>query len=96
MNIVSFLPVERLDDLVKATGFDLEGIDYEYKYRWLLERIALLKDQARQVAIVRDNDDIRKLVAEIQSERQWSHGLEGTIQALQAELEKYRRKDPHA
>lgn len=88
--IVSFLPVERLDDLVAATGFKLDRVDAEYKFRWLLERIGMLRERAAMADILHDNPSKADLEAVIQAERRWSAGLSNTIGALQAELESLR------
>ncbi len=85
--IVSYLPVEYLDGLVAATGFNLGESNYEYKYKWLMERIRILGDQSKEVAILRDNPEKSQLVAVIQQERRWSAVLSNTITALQAEIE---------
>lgn len=90
--IVSYLPVEALNQLVAATGFNLEGTDWEYKYTWLLERIGMLKQQADMANIVHDNQTTDKLVALVEHERRWSAGLQNTIAAYQVELEDLRRK----
>lgn len=90
--IVSYLPAERLDDLIAATGFDLESYPYEHKYRWLLERIGMLRERSDAANIVHDNPEISQLVALIQYERRWSAGLTNTIAGLQAELERLRNR----
>lgn len=91
--VVSYLPVEALFALVRATGYDLDGSTPEYQYRWLLERIGMLRDEAKAAAILHDNPKVGDLVALVQSERCWSAGLSSTILALQVELENLRRNN---
>lgn len=89
--IVSFLPAERLDDLVAATGFNLEGTDYEYKYRWLLERIGIMREATEQAATLHDNPTTGDLLALLTQERRWAKSTQNTIASLMVELEKLRR-----
>ncbi len=89
-----YMPADALDALIDATGFGASfeaGGDYDYKYRWLLERIGMMKQDRDAAAIVHDHPEIADLVAVIKTERAWSAGLSQTIQTLQAELERLRR-----
>jgi hypothetical protein len=81
--IVTFLSADGLDNLVKATGFDLSNATYEYKYSWLLERIGMLRKDSEAAAILHDNPDKQDLISVIQKEREWSRKLQETINALQ-------------
>jgi hypothetical protein len=81
--IVTFLSADGLDNLVKATGFDLSNASYEYKYFWLLERIGMLRKDSEAAAILHDNPDKQDLISVIQKEREWSRKLQETINALQ-------------
>jgi hypothetical protein len=92
MNIVTFIPAERLDDLVAASGFNLGDSGYEYKYTWLLERIGMLRRDSEVAALLHDNPDKRDLVAAIQRERDWSKGLQSTIDSLMIECEALRKE----
>jgi hypothetical protein len=92
MAIISFLPVECLDALVTATGYNLDTVlDYEYKYTWLLERIGMLRLDSEAAAIIHDNPEQHQLVALIQQERLWSKGLQNTVAAMQAEYSDLRK-----
>jgi hypothetical protein len=81
--IVTFLSADSLDNLVKATGFDLSGATWEYKYDWLLIRIGMLRKDSEAAAILHDNPDKQDLISVIQREREWSAKLQETINALQ-------------
>lgn len=88
--VIQFLPVECLDALVAATGFDLAETSYDYKFTWLVERIGMLRKDSEAAAIVHDNPQVSDLVAVIQEERAWSAGQQNTINAMTVELEKLR------
>lgn len=91
--ILAFLPAERLDDLVVATGFTLgEYVPYETKYQWLLERIGMLRRDSEAAAILHDNPEKNDLVAVIQRERDYNKALQSTITALTSECENLRKK----
>lgn len=91
-SVISFLPVACLDQLVEATGFNLGPDNYDYKLKWLIERIGMLRESADKAAIVHDNPTVADLTALIQQERRWSAGLDNTIQGMMAELEVLRGK----
>ena len=75
-----------------ATGFALDNVPWEYKYRWLLERIGMLRERANMADIIHDYPDRNDLIAVIQLERRWSAGLSQTIAALQVEIDNLRKK----
>ncbi len=83
--IVTFLSAEGLDNLVRATGFDLADASWEYKYRWLLERIGMLRRDSEAAAILHDHPEKQELISVIQKEREWSKSLQETINALQSD-----------
>lgn len=88
--IVSYLPAERLNDLIEATGFDLGNAGWEYRFAWLKERIGILREQAARGNILHDNPKESDLIALIQHERRYSQAQRNTIEGLRAEIEKLR------
>lgn len=85
-----YMSVDCLDALVSATGFTLDNVDVKYKYHWLLERISMLRVEAERGNILHDNPEKADLVTLVQRERRWNDGVQATLAALQAEVEKLR------
>lgn len=83
-----------IDELIRATGFDqvtepTYGI--EYKCRWLLERIQIMKRDSCNSGIVQDNPEIKALVALTNHERATTEAYSHTIQTQRQQIEDLRQ-----
>lgn len=89
--IVQYLKAEALDALIEATKFNLGESSYEYKYKWLLERINILTDDASKYYTLLDNPTVHDLLLVIEGERRLSAALKHNIASLHLQLD-YARK----